>query len=264
MRAAFQGLLGLLMILVALAGAGVVAGVGPLAGVRPASEVTDPREQAARSLQAIIDANAVHLDIEVVGTLPGGVFGRPGDPVDLAGTVASLDIRPKDAKTKLHLEVPAGGIALDTVSSWDALWYRTEPDGAWTKGSIGTVASDVGFDANPLTLVDRLRSWLATSGASVDSTDVDCGSASGRCRAITIDAGAGPGALFGQVAQAASGAGMPATWTTVTLQSDVETLRPYQLTVDVLSEDGSADMRIAIEASGWDEDIAIDEPVTGS
>lgn len=264
MIAALKGLLVLLVVLALLAGVGAVAGVGPLAGVKPAREVTDPREQVARSLQAIIDANAVHMDMEVVGTLPGDVVGQPGDPLDLAGTVGSLDIRPKDAKTKLHLEVPAADIALDAVSSWDALWYRTAPDGPWTKGSIGTVASDIGFDANPLTLVDRLRSWLATSGATVDSVDVACGSASGRCRAITMDAGTGPGQLLGQVALAASRAGLPATWTTVTLQTDVETLRPYQLTIDILSEDGTADLRIAIEASGWDEDIPIEEPVTGS
>jgi hypothetical protein len=263
-RTALKGLLGLVVVLLALAGVGAVAGVGPMAGATPARDVTDPREMVARSLQAVIDTNAVHLDMEVAGTLPGAVFGLPDATVDLAGTVAGIDILPKDAKTRLHVEVPAAEINLDSVNSWDALWYRTAPGGEWTRGSIGSVASTIGFDANPLTLVDRLRSWLATSGAVLSSIDAPCGSASGTCREVTIDAGTGPGTLFGEVTTAVSGTGLPATYTTVTLLSDVETLRPYSLTVDIVSDDGTADMRILLEASGWDVKPSIEEPVAGS
>lgn len=263
MRAFLLGALGLLVVLIALVAAGAVAGAGPLAGITPARDVKDPKEMVARSLQAVLDAKAVHLEAEVAGTMPAEVLGTP-EAVDLAGTVADGDIRPKDAKTRLHVEIPAAGVATDTVSSWDALWYRTAPGGAWTKGSIGEVASAIGFDANPLTLVDRLRGWLAQGVGTPEVEDVACGSASGTCRQITFDAGATPGDLLGQVVMAARDVELPPTRTAVTLLADRETLRPLRLQLDVLSDDGSVDMRIAITASGWDEDRPIEEPAAGS
>ncbi len=260
--AALKGAVGLVVVLLLAIGIGAFAGAGPLAGVTPASSVTDPREMAARSLQAIIDADAVHLDLQVAGSLPGMVVGLEDATVDLEGTVADADIRPKEAKTRLHLEVPGAGIDLDTVNSWDALWYRTEPDGTWTRGSIGEVASAAGLDANPITLVDSLRASLARLPMpSVE--EVSCGSATGSCRQVTVDTGFTVGEVVRQAVASASGVELPPLYTVVTLLADVETLRPQQLDLDVLSEDGSVDLRIVVEFSGWNEAVPIKEPVAG-
>jgi hypothetical protein len=257
--AAFRGALGLLVVLVLAVGIGAFAGVGPLAGVTPASSVTDPREMAARALQAVIDADAVHLDMQVTGSLPATLVGLDDDLVDLEGTIADADIPPREAKTRLHLEVPAAAIDLDTVSSWDALWYRTAPGGTWTRGSIGEVASATGLDANPITLVDSLRAALARLPVP-DVDEIACGSESGTCRLVTIDAGTAAGDVVRRSVLAGSGVTLPPLFVTVSLQADAETLRPYQLDVDVLSLDGSADMRLGVEFSGWNEAVHIEEP----
>ncbi len=158
--------------------------------------------------------------------------------------------------------MPGAGIDLDTVSSWDALWYRTAPDGPWTKGSIGEVASAAGLDANPITLVDSLRAALARLPTpSVE--EVSCGSASGSCRQVTVDTGFTMGDVVRQSVASASGVVLPPLYTVVTLLADVETLRPQQLDLDALSEDGTVDLRMVVEFSGWNEAVPIEEPGPG-
>ena len=89
---------------------GGVAGVGPLAQPVPADKVTDPEEMIARSLQSVIDAQAVHLDATVTGHLPGTLMDRPEASESLDGTHAEADLRPKDAKTRAHLESESLGV----------------------------------------------------------------------------------------------------------------------------------------------------------
>jgi hypothetical protein len=216
----------------------------------------------ARSLQAVMDADAVHVDLAAEGTLPGAVAGQAGEPLDLGGTAGEADIRPREVKTRLHLEVPAADIDLETFSSWDTLRYRTSPDGAWQQGSVAEVVAALGLDANPLTLVDSLRSSLARLPIP-DLQDIPCGSPSGACRLLSVDASTTAGDVVRGSVLSATEVTLPPLYVVVTLQADAATLRPHQLEIDVLSEDGSADMHIVVEFSGWNEAVPIEEPVTG-
>ena len=88
---------------------GGVVGVGPLAATTPADQVTDPREMIARSLQSVLDANAVHLEATVSGTIPGALLNRPEERVVLDGTTLRSDLRPRDAQDRGVRRQPAPG-----------------------------------------------------------------------------------------------------------------------------------------------------------
>jgi len=118
-------------------------------------------------------------------------------------------------------------------------------------------------DVNPLTLVDRLRSYLASSGRTPTTTDVACGSASGRCHEVRLDAGTDPaGVLAGMLPGAADGS-LPPVSTVVTLRTDALTLRPASLLVTAASEDGTIDLRLTLDFGDWDGPVRIDEPPAG-
>ena len=170
------------------------------------------------------------------------------------------DARPKDARTKAHVEIPALDAMLDTVTVWDGAWYRTDPAAPWSRATLGAIAADAGLDANPLTLVDRLRGYLADPEITPTVTDVACAAPSGRCRHIVLDAGADPTGILALLLPEANRDALPPVETTVTLDTDVATLRPVQLAVDMRSDDGSVDLHLVVDASRWDEALTIDEP----
>jgi hypothetical protein len=244
---------------------GGVVGVGPLASTMPADQVTDPREMIARGLQSVLDANAVHLDATVSGTIPGALLSRAEQSVVLDGTTAQADIRPRDARTGASVVSPPLGVALETVTVWDGAWYRNSPDDPWSRASLGGAAADAGIDANPLTLVDRLREYLAWPDLDPTVTDVLCASASGTCRHIVLEAGTDPADLLGALLPDDSDSALPEVATTIILDADTGTLRPVHLELDMRSEDGSVDLRVALDASRWDDPgIVIEEPPSGS
>jgi hypothetical protein len=254
---------------IALALGGVVAigviatalGIGPLAGATPPSEVTDPKEMVARSVQATLDATAVHLEGTLSGTIPGALVDRPEAAVSLEGTTVDGDIRPKDAKTRAHVASPGMEVDADTVTVWDGVWFRTGPDEAWQRASLGSASAEAGVDINPLTLVERLRSYLATPGITPTVEEVACASASGRCHRVVIDAGRDPAIILRPMHPAAQAETMPDVRTTVTLDTDAETLRPARLLVDAVSDDGSVDLHLVLDAGRWDDPvIQIEEP----
>jgi hypothetical protein len=252
----------LLAVLAAGSLVGAVAGVGPLATAQPPDKVTDPAEMLARSLQSIIDAESVHLDASVSGSLPGSLLDRPDATVVLDGTTAEGDIRPKDAKTRAHVQSVALGVDLEAVSDWDAIWYRTGDNGAWTKASIGALSANAGVDINPLTLVDRVRGYLARPDVTPTVRDVACGSPSRLCRHIELDAGTEPSQILGLLLPPERAADLPPARTYVTLDADATTLRPVHLVVDVTSTDGSVNVRLVVDASRWDTDPLISDPST--
>jgi hypothetical protein len=261
-RGPLLGVAVLLAVLAVGAMVGAVAGVGPLAQPVPADKVTDPEEMIARSLQSVIDAEAVHLDATVTGHLPGPLLDRGEASVSLDGTHAEGDLRPKDAKTRAHVESESLGIDLDTITVWDQVWYRTGGDGPWTKASLGSIFASAGVDANPLTLVDRVRGYLARPDITPSVETVDCGSPSGRCRHITLDAGTEPSQILGLLLPPERAADLPPATTYVVLDADAMTLRPVHLVVDVQSDDGTVDLELVVDASHWDEDTVIEEPST--
>lgn len=245
-------------VLLAVGGAN---GVGPLANVTPADQVTDPREMLARSLQSVIDASSVHLEVAVSGHGPGSLFGRAEASTTLDGFAATIDARPQDARTRAHVAGPAFGISLDSVTVWDSLYTRASPAGPWTKGSVGVATQGWGLDLNPLTLVDRLRAWLAAPGsAAPTTTDVACDAPSGRCREIRLEAGDAPArVLLGLLPGGRTAAIGPLT-TTLVLRADVETLRPAHLELRVAAADGTVALTMTLDATAWDAPSVIDEP----
>ena len=254
---------GLAMVGVALLivfGAGTVFGVGPLAPPVPANLVTDPKEMVARSLQATLDASAVHIDGTVTGTIPGSIVDRAEPSITLDGTQLAVDLRPKDAKTRAHVVSGPLGVDLSTVTVWDGVWYRMAADDPWSRASLGDASAHAGVDINPLTLVDRLRSWLATPGMDATTHDVPCASASGRCHEVTFRAGSDAVAILGLMLPKDQASRLPPAAVDITLQTDAQTLRPAHLVADAKSADGTVDIHAVLDAGHWDEDLVIDEP----
>jgi hypothetical protein len=245
--------------------AGAVLGFGPLAGPVPPDKVTDPREMIARGLQAVLDSTAVHVDVTATGHVPGALVGRDEATVSLDGTTVAADARPKEATTRASVTIPALDVALDTTSVWDALWYRTAPDEPWQRVSVGGVAADAGVDVNPLTLVDRLRSYLARPDLVPTATDVPCPGVPGTCRHVVLDAGNDPAALLAVMLPDEAEAGLPPVSTTITFDAEAATLRPVRVVLDMASDDGTVDLQLVLVTSRWDDPaIVIEEPPTGS
>ena len=84
----------------ALVVGGTAVGIGPLAATTPPSEVTDPKEMVARSLQAVLDAQAVHLEGTLAGTIPGSLVQRDeaGDRAGAGEVGDGVDDRPPVAE----------------------------------------------------------------------------------------------------------------------------------------------------------------------
>ncbi len=254
--------------LVVVVGCGVVIGgplgVGPLAATMPPDQVTDPREMVSRSLQSVLDASALHVEATVDGTVPGPVVDRPDGAVSLDGTTITADIKPRDLRTQASVTSDPLEIDLDAVTVWGDVWSRTAADGPWTKSSLGSLAADASFDANPLTLVDRLRAYISESDHGPTTADVACAAPSGTCHRLVFDAGADLSDLLAKVLPDANAAALPEVTTTVALDTDAKTLRPARLVLDMTSANGSVDLHIVIDTSRWDEQVQIEEPPQGS
>ena len=252
--------IGALVALVAIIGAGTALGVGPLAPI-PADVVSDPREMVARSLQATLDATSVHLAGTLDGTIPGALVDRAEAGVALDGTTLDGDLLPKDGKTRTHITSPGLEIDADAVTVWDGAWYRTGVGEPWQRASLGAASAGAGVDINPLTLVDRLRSYLSTPGVEPTLVDVTCAFATGQCHRITIELGRDPSIILRAMLPLDRSDRLPVVRTTLTLDTDVDTLRPVRLVIDTRSEDGTVDLHLVVDASDWDAPgIEIEEP----
>jgi hypothetical protein len=254
-------------VLAAVIGVGVVVGgavgVGPLASTIPADQVTDPREMVSRSLHSVLDASSFHVEATVDGTVPGPVVDRAPGAVGLDGTTVSGDVRPRDVRSRMAITSETLAVDLETVTVWGDVWYRTA-DGPWTKASLGALVGDAGFDANPLTLVDRLHAYVSEPDHAPTLTEVACAAPSGACHRLVFEAGPDPADLLVAVLPDANGAALPSVATTVTLDTDAKTLRPARLVLEMASADGSVDLRVVVDTSRWDEPVWVDEPAQGS
>ncbi len=252
---------GLLLVglLLAAAVSGRLIGVGPLAGVVPPDQVTDPGEMIARSLQATLDAASVHVAGTLGGVLPGTLLERDDAIVDLAGTTITADLRPRDARTHALVIGPSLDVDLETITVWTTAWYRSA-GGSWRQVPVGDATSGTGVDINPLTLVDRVRSYLATTSRKPASVDVTCGSASGRCHEVRLDAGTDPAGVLAAMLPGVADGSLPSVSTVITLQTDALTLRPAALSVLAASTDGTLDLRLTLVFGSWDGPVRIDEP----
>jgi hypothetical protein len=254
--------LGAAVVFLAL-GVGRVNGVGPLAATPPPETVTDPREMVARSFQAVLDVDAVHLEGTLTGSIPGTLVDRPESSISLAGSTLAIDIRPHDAKTRVHVGVPALALSLDTVTVWNDAWYRYSDAAAWSKTTAGDASAKAGVDINPLTFVDRLREFLAGPGIEVTEAEVTCASASGRCHHLLIVAGRDPARILAAALPDGRGARLPDVPVLVTLDTDALTLRPAHLEIIGASGAGTVTFDLVLDASRWNGDVTIDQPPGG-
>jgi hypothetical protein len=247
----------------AVLAAGAVNGVGPLSSVTPASAVTVPAEMLARSLQAVVDASSVHVAATVSGRVPGALVGRPEAVAVLDGTTASLDMRPQDARTRLVFSSASLDLDLDALTAWDTMAYRLD-GGEWSKGSLASVLAGTGIDADPLTIVDRTREWLAAPGAPQPAaTTVPCDAPSGRCRHVVVALGREAGDVLLAAFPEGRAVQVGPTTTEVSLLADAATLRPAHLTLAIRSDDGSVDVTVAVDFSLWDWPSVIEDPPAG-
>lgn len=260
-------LAGLAALLAVLAGGmvvGAVIGVGPLAAPVPPERVTDPKEMIARSLQATMDAKGVHLALALDGTLPGEVLGRPTGAVAVDGTAGSVDVMPGDVATQASIRSDALAITLDTITVWGDAWYRQGPDGAWTSTSVGGATASAGVDLNPLTLVDRLRGYLARPDLKPTVTTAPCPTTGAPCRHVVLDAGTDTTEVLAKLLPDDRGADLPPVRAILTLDTEVATLRPQVLLLELRSEDRTVDLRLRLQTSAWDQKVVIEKPVAGS
>jgi hypothetical protein len=258
--------LGLAAVLMVLAGIGAVLGFGPLAGRPSAASVTDPGEMLARSIQATLEASSVHVEGTLQGQVPGSLVNRKDAEVELAGSTISADLRPRDLRTRAHVGIPALSVSADTITVLLAIWSRSD-GGPWQAVGTDSVtgsAAKTGLDLNPLTMADRVRSYLAARNQPPGLEEVACASASGRCHRITLDAGADPAAALAALLPDAATADMPVTSTVITLDTDADTLRPALLEVISAAEDGTLAIQLQLIFSDWDGPSVIDQPSVGS
>ena len=247
-------------IVAAVLAAGAANGVGPLARVTPASAVTDPAEMLARSMQSVVDASSVHVAVSVTGQVPGALVGRSDATVVLDGTSAVLDLRPQDARSHLVFVSPNLGVAVEAITSWDTMASRFDA-GAWSKGSLASVVAGSGIDANPLTLVDRMRKWLASSGAPVPaSTNVLCDAPSGQCRRVVVSLGREAGDVLLRAFPNGGAANIGATTTNVALLADAATLQPAHLVLVLRNAEGTLAVAIQADFSLWNWPLVIQDP----
>jgi hypothetical protein len=255
-----RGAFALALLLLVAAGAGRLIGVGPLAAVVPPEQVTDPGEMLARSLQATLEASSVHVDGTLEGRLPGALLERDAAVVDLGGTTISADLRPRDARTHALVTAPSLGSAIETITVWTTAWHRSGDD-PWQQVPVAEAASGTGVDLNPLTLVDRVRSYLATSGRSPSLAEVACGSASGRCHEVRLDVGTDPAGVLVAVLPGATAGTLPPVSAVITLRTDSLTLRPASLVIAAAAVDGTVDLRLTLGFGAWDGPVLIEEPL---
>jgi hypothetical protein len=212
----------------------------------------------------VIDADSLHVEASLSGHAPGAVFGRPDASITLDGTTLVMDLRPHDARTRAHLVSPPLGIAGDAVTVWDSLYTRPGGTERWTKSSLGAAVGGAGIDANPLTIVDRLRTWLTTSGVPLPTVhDVACAGESGRCHEITLEAGSAPAVILERLLPAGAAAAIGPATTTIRVQVDDATLRPAHLEMAVANADGTVSLLVTADSSAWDAPVVIEEPPAG-
>jgi hypothetical protein len=265
-RAIAADALALAAVLAVIAALGALLGFGPLAGRPSAASVTDPREMLARSIQSTLEASSVHVEGTLQGQIPGSLVNRRDAEILLEGSTITADLRPRDLRTRAHVGIPALGINLDSVTVLLSIWTRSN-GGAWQAvgaDSVAGSASGTGLDLNPLTMADRVRTYLASRSQPPSLEEVACASASGRCHRVTLDVGADPAAALAALLPGAATADMPATSTVITLDTDAETLRPAVLQVLSAAEDGTLAIQLRLVFSDWDGPSVIDQPVEGS
>jgi hypothetical protein len=264
LRGPLAGFAALVAVLAGGVAVGALIGVGPLAAPVPPDQVTDPKEMIARSLQATMDSKGVHLAITLDGTIPGEVVERAPGPFAVDGATGAVDIVPGDVATRASLRSDPLAIALDTVTVWGDAWYKAGPDGAWTSTSVGGATASAGVDLNPLTLVDRLRGFLARPDLKPSVATAPCPTTGAPCRHVVLDAGTETSDVIAKMLPDDRGTDLPPVRVLLTLDTEVATLRPQVLLVELRSDDRTVDLRLRLETSAWDQKVVIDKPVVGS
>lgn len=232
--------------------------VGPF-GAQPAAAITDPEEILASALQALLDAESVHLSVELEGALPGGLVGADRD-IGLAGDTveAALDI----AAVRSVILIDAGGAAgpeLELRTAFDRAWHRSGT-GPWASIAVSDVFDVGAVDLNPLTLVERVRAYLEERPDARISRGSDVPCVGGVCRVVTYEAGPDPLGLAAAILPAERAGHLPDGDVTLTVQAERTTLRPVVAFLEIRDPDGLLIAAAAIRFRDWNDPVPFDEP----
>lgn len=241
---------------------GAVLRVGPFESPT-AHTVTAPDEILAGSLQALLDAETVHLSIEVSGSIPGGVVGADG-PIRLRGVGIEADVDLAAGRSGTLVDADgADGPDLEVRTVWDRAWVGAVA-GPWTVTAVSEVLDVGAVDLNPLTLVERVRAYLAEHPETRLSRSRDLPCIGGLCRVVTLDAGPEPVGLLAALLPAERAAHLPDADVTLTLQAQVATLRPVVAFLEVSGPAGEPILEAAIRFRNWNEPVTVEEPSPGT
>lgn len=237
---------------------GTLLGIGPFAA-QPASAITDPEEILAGALQALIDAESVHLTIELDGALPGGLVGDDPD-LDLSGVTVDAAVDVAAVRSRVLVDTPSTeGPELEVRTAFDRAWYRAG-SGPWASMAVSDVLDVGAVDLNPLTLVDRVRAYLEERPDARIARGIDVPCVGGVCRVVTYDAGPDPLGLAAAVLPAEHASHLPDGDVTLTLQAERSTLRPVVVFLEIRGPDRRPIAAAAIRFRDWNEPVPFEEP----
>jgi hypothetical protein len=148
-------------------------------------------------------------------------------------------------------------IELRTI--WNVAWLRTG-EGPWASTSVADAISASGIDVNPLSLVDRLETYLGEHPEVVVRRDADVVCAPGRCRVVTVEAGPAPLGLVAALLPDERATHLPEGDVVVTILADTETLRPFTATFELRDPAGRTFLATTFRFSAWNTLISIEEP----
>lgn len=252
------GMAAVAALVAAVSVAGSLLRIGPFAAPL-ATTVTDPGEILASSLQALLDAETVHLSVELSGSLPGELAGGSG-PVTLDGVRVEADVDLAAVRTRTTVDHDGvDGPDLEVRTIWDDAWHRVG-EGPWVRTAVSEVLDLGAVDLNPITLVERVRDYLEAYPATRLARGIDLPCVGGMCRVVVLEAGITPLGLLVEVLPAEQAAHLPEGDVTLTLQAQVDTLRPVVAFLELAAPDGRPILAAAIRFRAWNETVAVLEP----
>ena len=214
--------------------------------------LTDPRDIITKGLQATSEAQSLHLDVAVTGSVSipdtGGTF-------NLDGTTAGGDFDIANKRSRVTFAVPAFlGLTGEAIQIGTDSYVKTSVTGAlYTKSTVQD--SDVPLD--PDQAFDEVESFLDKEGVEAEKLDdASCGDRN--CYVVTLTiptslladagtaAGVDPGQFLGESI-------------VLDLQFDRENLRLRQVSTDIAAGDLGT-LGLVATFSNYDATVEVSPP----
>jgi hypothetical protein len=224
----------------------VLAACGPQA---PA--LTDAREIITQGLRATSEAQSLHIDVAVTGTVN---IPETGGTFNLDGTTAGGDFDIANDRIRLTFEVPAFlGLSGEAIQIGNDSYIKTSVTGPlYVKSTV----DDSSVPIDPDSAFAEVQSFLAKEGVvSEKLDDVTCGDRSCYTVRLTI-----PSSLL---AEAGSSTGVDPSVIgeslVVNLQFDRENLRIRQASTDISAGEAGT-LGMVVTFSNYDEAVEVNPP----